>query len=40
LSKTKRNPNVNSELILEDKRNNFIYKEERFMPDMMTPAEQ
>ena len=40
LSKTKRDPNIKSELILEDKRTDFIYKEEHFMPDMMTPAEQ
>ena len=40
MAKTVRNPNIESELVLEEKLNNFIYKEEHFMPDLMSPAEQ
>ena len=32
--------NTDSELLLEDSRTEFIYKEEKFMPDLMSPADQ
>ena len=31
---------VDSEVTLEDTSKQFIYKEEKFMPDLMSPAEQ
>ena len=35
-----RDDNIESEVLLEDRSSQFIYKEEKFMPDLMTPADQ
>jgi len=36
----KRNDNIKSDLLIEDRIDSPIHKEENFMPDLMSPADQ